>query len=268
MNAPNTLDCPDSLAGDDPETVLILNPTSTREILIIADHAGNAVPFAMKGLGLKAGELDRHIAWDPGAALVATELANRLEATAVLSQYTRLIVDPNRPLGDISSMPTVSDGTQIPGNHDLSETERADRAALFYWPYHMAISLEMARLRRAGPGPMLVSIHSFTPEFGDEERPWHIGVMAAADRRLGDAVIAGLSENADITIGDNQPYSGVEYGYTLKVHAGSQGLANVQIEIRQDLLTDDNGILRWAGLLEAVLKPLLDESELQAIAYH
>lgn len=268
MNASRAQGCPSTLAVDDPNPVLVLNPASARELLIIADHAGNAVPAVMNQLGLNAHDMNRHIAWDPGAASVAKDLANRLDATAVLSQYSRLIVDPNRPLGDSSSMPIVSDGTRIPANADLTETERARRAALFYWPYHQAVSQEMARLRRANIAPFLVSIHSFTPDFGSEERPWHIGVMAAADRRLADAVIAGLSEFDDIRVGDNQPYSGVEYGYTLKVHGRAQGLANVQIEIRQDLLADQSGILRWAGLLETVLTPLIDDPDMHVIAHH
>ena len=268
MDVARGYNCPSVLTGDDPEPVLILNPANARTVLIIADHAGNAVPAAMKQLGLNADDLNRHIAWDPGAALVAKELANRLAATAVLSQYSRLIVDPNRPLGDGSSMPIISDATHIPANAELTDTERSLRAELFYWPYHQAISHQMARLRRTGPGPVLVSIHSFTPDFGDEERPWHIGVMAATDRRLGDAVIVGLAESGDINVGDNQPYSVVEYGYTLKIHGGSQGLANVQIEIRQDLLADHSDILHWAGLLERVLNPLIDDPEMLAIAHH
>ena len=268
MNASRAHNCPSTLTGDDPDPVLVLNPTSTRELLIIADHAGNAVPAAMNQLGLMADDLSRHIAWDPGAALVAKELANRLGATAVLSQYSRLIVDPNRPLGENSSMPLISDGTHIPANADLTEAERSRRAGLFYWPYHQAISYEMARLRRAGLGPLLVSIHSFTPDFGDEERPWHIGVMAATDRRLADAMISGLAEVGDIKVGDNQPYSGVEYGYTLKIHGGSQGLANVQIEIRQDLLADQSSVLQWSSLLERILNPLIDDPDMHAIAHH
>ncbi len=268
MNATQVYDCPSSLSEEDPGPVLIHNPGCGRGLLVIADHAGNAVPAAMNNLGLENDDLVRHIAWDPGAALVATELATRLRATAVLSQYSRLIVDPNRPLGDTSSMPQVSDGIAVPANADLSEQERVRRAKLFYWPYHVAVSQEMARLCMEGEGPLLVSIHSFTPDFGEEDRPWHIGVMSAADRRLGDAVIAGLKKCGDYNVGDNQPYSGIEYGYTLKVHAAAQGLANVQIEIRQDLLADQAGVRRWVDVLETVLTPLINDLSLRSIMHH
>lgn len=260
--------CPDILTGDEPEPVSILNPASTRPVLLIADHAGNAVPKAMSRLGIEKEDLLRHIAWDPGAALVATELSKRWSAATVLSQYSRLIVDPNRPLGDPSSMPPVSDNTVVPANQALTEDERQRRAALFYWPYHQAISEQIARLRRISPGPLLVSLHSFTPDFNGEERPWHIGVMSAADRRLGEGLIAGLRKATDLVIGDNRPYSGVEYGYTLKVQAGSQGLANVQIEIRQDLLADDAAVSGWVDVLDQVLSPLLGDPEMLAIEFH
>lgn len=260
--------CPAELAESDLPPFRIINPAATRPVLLIADHAGNHVPTAMNNLGLGANDLLRHIAWDPGAAEVSTALAKRWNATAVLSQYSRLIVDPNRPLGDESAMPAISDGTTIPANQTLSDTERRRRADLFYWPYHQAIENQMARLKRLGPGPMLVSIHSFTPAFGGEERPWHVGVMAAADRRLADALIVRLSRQAELVIGDNEPYSGVEYGYTLKVHAGAQGLASVQIEMRQDLVADNDGIERWTDILDQALAPLIEDPNLLAIEFH
>jgi len=268
MGTTSTYCCPAELADDDLSSVQIINPAAMRPVLLIADHAGNHVPAAMNDLGLQPDELLRHIAWDPGAAAVSSALARRWDATAVLSQYSRLIVDPNRPLGDESAMPTISDGTIIPANQKLTDIERQRRAELFYWPYHQAIENEMARLKRVGPGPVLVSIHSFTPNFGAEERPWHVGVMAAADRRLADALIGQLSREAALEIGDNEPYSGVEYGYTLKVHAGAQGLANVQIEIRQDLLADDEGTDRYIDILDQALTPLIEDSSLLAIEFH
>lgn len=260
--------CPDTLADTDPVPVTVLNPSATRSVLLIADHAGNSVPAVMNGLGLESGELTRHIAWDPGAAEVATGLADRWQATGVLANYSRLIVDPNRPLGETSSMPRVSDGTHVLANQSLTDQERQHRADLFYWSYHRAVESEMARLRRAGAGPMLVSIHSFTPDFGSDDRPWHVGVMAAADRRLADALIVALGKTDGLLIGDNEPYSGVEYGYTLKVHAGAQGLANVQIEIRQDLLVDEVGITRWIDILDGALAPLIEDPALLAVEFH
>lgn len=260
--------CPRHLGQTDRDPVQVLNPTSDCSVLLIADHAGNAVPHSMKGLGLDTDELSRHIAWDPGAADVAAGLAEKWQATAVLANYSRLIVDPNRPLGDTASMPEVSDGTVVPANQNLSAEERLRRAGLFYFPYHVAIETQLARLRSLSHLPPVVSIHSFTPDFQNEDRPWHIGVMSAADRRLAEGLIRNLEQQTDMEIGDNLPYSGVEYGYTLKIHAGAQGLANTQIEIRQDLLEDAQSISNWIGILDSALSPLLSDPSILCIEHH
>ncbi len=260
--------CPRHLGQADRDPVQVLNPTSESGVLLIADHAGNAVPHSMNSLGLTADDLNRHIAWDPGAADVASGLAQKWHATAVLAGYSRLIVDPNRPLGESSSMPEVSDGTVVPANQNLSAEECRQRAELFYFPYHVAVETQLARLRRLSHLPPVVSIHSFTPNFKNEDRPWHIGVMAAADRRLAEGLIRNLREQTDLVIGDNQPYSGVEYGYTLKIHAGAQGLANTQIEIRQDLLEDAQSVSNWIGILDAALSPLLSDPSILCIEHH
>lgn len=267
MDATHSYSCPDALGRGDPPPVRTINPAATRPILLIADHAGNAVPAVMNCLGLADEDLVRHIAWDPGAGAVAEELANRWQATAVLAQYSRLIVDLNRPLGDPTAMPEVSDGTEIPANQDLADDERARRANLLYFPYHQDVDTEIARLRLGGPGPIVVSIHSFTPDYGAENRPWHVGIMAATDRRLADRLLDRLRRDPGLVVGDNDPYSGVTHGYSLRLHGGSQGLANAQIEIRQDLLINDKDVTRWADMLDDALSPLIDDPALQSIAY-
>ena len=260
--------CPNTLDAAEPKPVRILRPDAERPLLLIADHAGKAIPQDMNHLGLTEADLSRHIAWDPGAAAVASGLSQRWQVTAVLAQYSRLIVDPNRPLGASAAMPAISDGTVVPANQTISADERSRRADLFYFPYHTAIDHEIARLRRAGSGPIILSIHSFTPVYGDEERPWHVGVMSAADRRLGERLLTVLSAQGDLIVGDNQPYSGVNLGYTLRLHGGSQGLANAQIEIRQDLLTNDKDIEDWINILDEAISPLIDDPALLAIEYY
>lgn len=267
MNASLSLACPMDLDINDPAPVKVLNELATRPVVLIADHAGNTVPVAMNGLGLDGYQLTRHIAWDPGAAAVATGLAETWLCTGVLAQYSRLIVDPNRPLGDAAAMPRVSDGTTVPANQSLSWEERCRRADLFYFPYHRTIDEEIARLRQAGPGPLIVSVHTFTPNYLNKDRPWDVGVMAAGDRRLADRLLDGLRRDTDLVVGDNQPYSGVDLGYTIRLHGGAQGLANAQIEIRQDLLTQDNDIISWIDKLDSIVAPLIEDPDLLAIEF-
>jgi predicted N-formylglutamate amidohydrolase len=188
----------------------------------------------------------------------------------VLSVYTRLLIDPNRALGDAGSIPATSDGIVIPANAKLSFAARQARADRFFWPYHMAVDHHLARLKQAKHVPLLVSIHSFTPSLmtTGAPRPWHVGIMASRDRRLMDALIQTLRDRGDLVVGDNEPYSGVDLGYCLKLHGLAQGLPHAQIEIRQDLIETVAGQEKWADLLAGILRPILADEKFHQIAHY
>ncbi|MBP7340010.1 N-formylglutamate amidohydrolase, partial [Niveispirillum sp.] len=166
---------PALLTAADPAPVRIVNPDSSGPLLLVCDHAGKAVPAALHGLGVPDTELDRHIGWDIGAAAVTEGLARRLDALAVLSVYSRLVVDCNRWSDSPTLMPAVSDGTPVPANQDLTEAARALRLEALYQPYHDAITAARARIAGRGQGAVLISIHSFTPQTNGFQRPWHVG---------------------------------------------------------------------------------------------
>ena len=237
------------------DAVEIVNPQGLADLVITGDHAGNTVPPELGDLGLPRAELARHIAWDIGAAGVARRLANHLNAPAVLTRISRLVIDPNRPLGEPESIPAVSDGSPSPGNRDLSAADRAARAALSFHPYHQAIDREIERLRCAGRKPAVLCLHSFTPQLSvlGKPRPWHIGVMFSYDRVLADYLIGALSARAGLVVGVNEPYSGFVHGYAQKRHGLAQGLPHAQLEIRQDLIEGEAGQERWAGILAEVM---------------
>jgi predicted N-formylglutamate amidohydrolase len=257
------------LSTGDPPPVEVVNAAGISRLLITGDHAGNAVPHAMQGLGLPAGELERHIAWDIGVAGVARHLAARMNATAVLASYSRLLIDPNRSLGDAQSVPEASDGTLIVPNENISDAERCARAEALYWPYHKAIENHLARLQRGGCVPVLLALHSFTPalKIGAAPRPWQVGVLYGSDTRLARLLLDAFRARGDLTVGDNAPYSGVTHGYGLKVHGIAHGLPHAELEIRQDLIGDETGQRRWADLLYDVLTPLLAHPDIKAIEH-
>lgn len=266
------------LGPEDPAPVEIINPFAVSPVLITGDHTGNAVPRAMNGLGLPAPELERHIAWDIGAAGVARSLAHKMTATAVLAVYSRLLIDPNRPLGDPECIPATSDGTPIPANADLSDADIEARANAFYWPYHRVTDEQIGRLRRAGQVPAIIAVHTFTPAMntagtpamkpaGDSARPWHVGVLYSRDERLPRPLMDALKAEEGLVVGDNEPYSGITHGYALKIHGLAHGLPHVELEIRQDLVADVTGQERWASLLAKVLAPILSQPSFNSIVH-
>lgn len=260
------LEAPDAaalLSPGDPPTVEILNRDGACRAILICDHASRAVPAVLANLGLDEAALVRHIAWDIGVADVTRRLARRLDAVAVLSGYSRLVIDCNRRLGDPTSIAQESDGVPVPGNRGLSATERSARADACFHPYHAAIAGVLDGRRRAGLVPALVSMHSFTPVMAGFERPWHIGILWNRDPRLAEPLLAGLRAEPDLCVGDNEPYSGRdEHGYSIHAHGEGRGLPYALIELRQDLIDTHHGAGAWADRLARVLVAILGEADL------
>ena len=220
---------------------------------ILCDHASNALPTGYGTLGLPAAELERHIAYDIGAATVARTLAARLGAPAVLAPYSRLLIDPTRGLDDPTLIMTLSDGAVVPGNAGLDAAERERRIAGHYRPYHDAIAAAIDRALALGRPPDIVAIHSFTPFWKATPRPWHVGILWEGDRRLPAAVIAEVGSDPALVVGDNEPYAGGLPGDTMDTHAIKRGLRHALIEIRQDLVAVDSDAVEWGERLAHIL---------------
>jgi predicted N-formylglutamate amidohydrolase len=247
------------LGPADPPPVTLVNEAGGSPVVLLCDHASNAIPAALGTLGLDEAARSRHIAWDIGAAEVTRLLSEMLDAPALLSGYSRLVIDCNRAPDDPTSSRQISDGVIVPGNRGLDKAARGARADACYWPYHRAVTEAMERLSARDIMPVIVSVHSCTPVMKDFERPWHIGVLSNADRRMTDLVIAELSRDSALCIGDNQPYSGLDpHGYTIETHALPDGRPNALLEIRQDLIDTQHGIRHWAALVGAALLGVLE----------
>jgi predicted N-formylglutamate amidohydrolase len=224
------------------------------------------MPLSLEHLGLPARARSRHIAWDIGAANLTRALADRLDATAVLAGYSRLVVDCNRRLEDPSCFLSLADGDPVPGNVGLTPAAIAERARACHEPYHAAIAARLAGARQAGRVPALVAIHSFTPVMSGFVRPWHVGVLWDRDGRIALPLLESLRTEAGLTVGDNEPYSGRHPAdYTVDRHAGQAGLPHVCIEVRQDELTTPSGVERWTNRLAGALTPILADDNLYRI---
>lgn len=251
------------LVPGDPPPFTILNARGASGAVLLCDHASNAIPAALDDLGLDEAARSRHIAWDIGAADVARHLAELLDAPAILSGFSRLVVDCNRSHDDPTAMRQISDGTVVPGNRGLNATDKALRTEGCYWPYHRAVTGLIDKVSERCAMPAIVSIHTCTPVMKGFERPWHIGVLSSHDRRMADLLIAELGRDSTLCIGDNQPYSGLDpHGYTIETHALPQGRPNVLLEIRQDLVDTHHGALHWAELVGKALANVMAYPEI------
>lgn len=241
------------LTLDEPAPVTVYNASGRSPLLLVADHAGNLMPRALGVLGLPEAERARHIAWDIGIAGVAQRLADALDATLIRQNYSRLVIDCNRPLDVAASIPEISELTAIPGNVGVGAAGKAARAREIFWPYHRAIDDELDRRQDAGRPAALIALHSFTPVFKGEARAMQAALLYHRDPRLARSLLA-LLEREGLIVGDNAPYFVSDStDYTIPAHGERRGLPHALVEIRQDLIAEDKGQAEWADRLARLL---------------
>lgn len=225
--------------------------------VVACEHASNRVPRALGTLGLDPSDLQRHIAWDPGAAEVAAGIAARLDAALVVQRYSRLVVDCNRDPGLPDAITTLSEDTEIPGNLGLSPEAKAGRIEAVWEPFHAALDRLLEGRKQARRPTALVTVHSFTPVYRGASRPWHVGIISTTERSFADAMLGALGHDPKLVVGDNEPYSAKDnVDYTIRRHGRDRGLPHVMIEIRNDLVANEGGQQEWAIRLARALGAL------------
>jgi predicted N-formylglutamate amidohydrolase len=226
--------------------------------LVTCDHASNRVPDWVNGgdLGIPAQDMARHIAWDVGAAGVARHLGQLMDSPVILSDFSRLVIDPNRGEDDPTLLMKLYDGTIIPANRHAGPEELERRLDRLYRPYHQAY----ARLAALRPDRVIVAIHSFTPCLrGRPPRPWQVGVLYShLDERFSKPLIARLQQETDLCVGDNEPYSGDLPGDAIDRHALRLGRHNTLVEIRNDLIETPAQQAHWAARLAPILTEVME----------
>ena len=253
MDPGTATEVPALLGPDEPSPVETVNPDGCGHVVLVCDHASNRIPQRLRSLGLERDLLRAHIAWDPGAADVARRLAAHLDSPLVLTGYSRLVIDCNRPLNHAESMAERSAGISIPGNRRLSSTERSSRIDALFQPYHDAIG-KMLDARSHRP-TLLISIHSFTPILNGRLRPWQVGISHWRDRRLAALLLGALRRAGDFKLGDNAPYPIDHHiDYTIPTHGERRGLPAAMIEIRQDEIRTPAGASAWSARLAAAFR--------------
>jgi predicted N-formylglutamate amidohydrolase len=232
-------------------------------LVLLCDHASNRLPEGYGTLGLDPAQLERHIAYDIGAEGLTRDLAARLGAPAVLSRFSRLLIDPNRGDDDPTLVMRLSDGAVIPGNRHLDGEERERRISRYWQPYHAAISAVLDACIASGQTPVILSIHSFTDIWKGVPRPWHAGILWDRDPRLAMPLLEAFRAEPDLKVGENQPYPGSYEGDCCWQHGVRRGLAWAVIEVRQDLIRDREGQDHWAARIARIVESLAKRPDLE-----
>ncbi len=232
----------------------LCNTNGANAFVITCDHASNFMPAEFGGLGLEAADLLRHIAWDPGALAVSRTMSRLLDAPLVFGGVSRLLIDCNRPLNAPDLIAEKSEATAIPGNLNLTESQRLDRIARFYDPFHHALDQMVTNKLMHSASPGMIAVHSFNPVYKGVSRPWEIGIIHDDEDEWALGIVDGLRAEGGLTVGINEPYSPTDRVYfTLERHARSRGLPAVMIEIRNDEIADEKNQQRWGELLAKVV---------------
>jgi predicted N-formylglutamate amidohydrolase len=235
------------LEPDEPPPFSQWRPDGKSNFVIVADHASNRIPRRLGDLGLPASELQRHIAWDIGCLGVAQQVAAALDAPLIAQNYSRLVIDCNRNPDVADSIPAISEWISVPGNVDLSTAQRAGRRSEIFDPYHQRIQTLLDARAAAGRQTILVAQHSMTDSYKGSRRHMHAAVLYNRDRRFAGLMLEMLRREQDLVVGDNEPYFvSDETDYTIPRHGERRGLPHVEIEIRQDLIVDEQGQSGWA----------------------
>lgn len=252
------------LSPSEPTPYRVMNPVAETPIVLVCDHASCRFPESLSHLGLDPFARRCHLAVDIGAGPLTERLSESLGVTAVLAQYSRLVVDCNRQLLDPSAFLVFGDGIFIPGNSNLQQADKDARSEAIYWPYHRVVSDQINRLRSiAGRLPFFVSIHSFTPVLNGISRPWEMGVLWDTDEEVARMMLEELGA-AGYKVGDNEPYTGkAPQDFTVDHHAEEIGLRHAAVEIRQDLIDDEAGVETIAGLLHGAVESIVERIGLQ-----
>lgn len=253
---------PTVLTPEEAPSVVVESPDAMGPVVVVCEHAARALPRSLGDLGLSSEALESHIAWDPGALGVARRVAAAFQAPLVAARYSRLVYDCNRPPEAPGAIAPRSEVYDVPGNVGLDDKARSARVDEFYRPFRDAVAELLDARIAAGLRPALVTVHSFTPVYFGKPRAVEIGLLHDADSRLVDAMLEAAPLAGERRVERNAPYGPADgVTHTLVVDALPRGLANVMIEIRNDLLPDEAGERRMADEVIALLRAGLAKLE-------
>jgi len=241
----------------------LINPNGKAPIVLICEHASNFIPSFLHDLGLSSEGMSSHAAWDIGAYEMACKISELLDAPLIASKVSRLVYDCNRAPESGVGIPSKSEIIEVPGNINLSESEKNDRINFVYKPFHELISKTIYNpdrlvLSEQHASPTIITVHSFTPVYFGEERSVELGILHDKDDRLAKLMMQEAIGRTQLKTEFNSPYDVSDnVMHTINKHARKQGFMNVMIEVKNDLLANSSDINKIATDLSIVIKEAL-----------
>jgi predicted N-formylglutamate amidohydrolase len=227
---------------------------STHSFLVTCEHGGNRIPAPYRALfDEHAALLDTHRGYDPGALLMAGQLARALRAPLVTSTVSRLLIDLNRSVGHPQLFSAVTRG--------VPSVTRKSIVAAHYLPYRSKVEQYVARAVARGRRVIHVSSHSFTPELHGKVRRADVGLLYDP-RRRGESQLcarwkAALADLApDLSVRRNYPYAGKGDGVTsyLRRRFSPAAYVGVELEVNQKIVFAAGR--RWTTLRRVLVDSL------------
>ncbi|WP_226562281.1 N-formylglutamate amidohydrolase [Salipiger thiooxidans] len=238
----------------------MVNPIGKGRFIFGCEHAGNKVPARLGTLGLSEMELTRHIAWDIGARRLTELLSARTDSPGILQRYSRLVYDCNRTIDHPGAFVTDADGSRVTGNSALSDLQKTMREREIYRPFHQELTSLIECRRQRAERFAYIAVHSFNETVRGEQRPWHIGFIYNQQSALSKRLIQWFQDNTNHIVGDNEPYSPVDaVDHTIRVQAEVRSVPYTMIEVRNDLLRNEDDIAYWADQIAYALEATVDE---------
>ena len=233
------------LSPKDPPVSQLENPHGRSSVVLVCEHGGRAFPLKLGQLGLDDHQTQRHFAWDIGALDLARGLSDALDAPLIHQAYF---------------IPEQGEEITILGNTDLSQTQRKARLNEIWRPFHDHLSALLDQREQLSLQTVLISIHSFTPVFFGRQRPLEVGVLCDRERRFAEPLYQQLENKCGRLAALNEPYDmNRESDYTIPVHGEDRGLLCAEIEVRNNLISDSDGLAFWVETLAQAISSTLDQ---------
>ncbi len=244
----------------DTPAVQVINESAVGPFVFVCEHASNRIPTAFDHIGISTCAQQSHSGWDIGALALSTALSNKLASPLVASTVSRLIYDCNRAPDSATAIVPRSETEDIPGNQELSPTLRSFRVDTVYYPFSQALNDLLEKRQMQNIDTCLVTVHSFTPIFQGQVRTVELGVLHDNDSRFADLLLSIATKHTTLVVERNQPYGpSDDVTHTLQKHALPRNMANVMLEIKNDLLLEPASIEAIGDSLSLMLTEAITE---------